>query len=177
MGDALPAISLGQSREVKALTLSSAHTCVILDGAEVKCWGMNNHGEIGIQATQTTVLLPKSVVTIAPGRRAESITSGAAHSCAILDDETVTCWGNSEDIGLGGVLNPPSQGKVNLGDNRKAKSIASRGGRFTCALLEKNDVKCWGQNGLGELSLGDVVNRGDQPIKGYEMGNLLPRSI
>ena len=175
MGDALPSVNLGPSRKVKALTLSSSHTCVILDDGEVKCWGMNNHGEIGIQATQTSKLIPNSVVTISPGRRAQSITSGAAHTCAILDDETVTCWGNSEEIGLGGVLNPPSHGKVNLGENRKAKTIASRSGRFTCALLDNNDVKCWGQNGLGELGLGDVVNRGDHPIKGHEMGDLLPR--
>jgi alpha-tubulin suppressor-like RCC1 family protein len=174
MGDELPVVALGQSRTAKSLALSSAHTCVLLNDGNVKCWGANNHGEIGITATQTYALTPQAVVTIAAGRQAKSLTSGAAHTCALLDDASVTCWGNSEDIGLGGASNPPSQGKVDLGSNRTAKSVASRAGRFTCALLDNGKIKCWGRNANGELGIGNNVNRGDYPMLGHEMGDLLP---
>ena len=60
---------------------------------------------------------------------------------------------------------------VNLGAGRTATAIAA-GGNHTCAILDTGAVKCWGDNGTGQLGQGDTADRGDGP---GEMGdNLAP---
>ena len=41
MSDTLPFISLGSGRTAKAVTTNEAHTCVLLDNDQVKCFGDN----------------------------------------------------------------------------------------------------------------------------------------
>jgi len=43
--------------------------------------------------------------------------------------------------------------------------------QYFCATLDNNDNKCWGLNLSGQLGLGDLNNRGDNP---GEMGDSLP---
>jgi len=59
---------------------------------------------------------------------------------------------------------------IPLRTGRTALAITA-GGAPTCALLDDHTVKCWGWNLGGQLGLGDVVNRGDQP---GEMSDALP---
>jgi alpha-tubulin suppressor-like RCC1 family protein len=59
---------------------------------------------------------------------------------------------------------------VDLGPGRTATAVAA-GFFHTCARLDDRRVKCWGNNGYGQLGLGDAVNRGDGP---GEMGDALP---
>jgi len=59
---------------------------------------------------------------------------------------------------------------VSLGPGRTALRLAA-GSFHTCARLDDGSVKCWGQNGNGQLGVGDTLNRGDGP---GEMGLLLP---
>ena len=78
---------------------------------------------------------------------------GRAHSCAILADQSVSCWGNN-DSGQLGVL-PGVTGasgvplKVDL-LGKKAKSLAS-GGKHTCVITTDSAVLCWGNNDKGQL--------------------------
>jgi len=79
------------------------------------------------------------------------ISGGWRHSCAILDDGTVKCWGNNLFGQLGG-------GSVDLGTGRTA-TVISAGDEHTCALLDDATVKCWGNNDYGQLGQGDLVSR------------------
>jgi alpha-tubulin suppressor-like RCC1 family protein len=47
MGDNLPSTDLGTGRTATAISAGKYHTCAILDDASVKCWGYNNHGQLG----------------------------------------------------------------------------------------------------------------------------------
>ena len=59
---------------------------------------------------------------------------------------------------------------VNLGTGKSAIAIDA-GPLHMCALLNDGSMKCWGNNELGQLGLGDTNSRGDDP---NEMGDNLP---
>ncbi|HIF46549.1 MAG TPA: hypothetical protein EYQ73_07170, partial [Candidatus Poseidoniales archaeon] len=77
-------------------TLSSGngHTCAILDNGSVSCWGYNSDGQLG-DGTTTDRHSPTQTLSLGTGRTAVAISSGGYHTCAILDDGTVSCWGNN----------------------------------------------------------------------------------
>jgi alpha-tubulin suppressor-like RCC1 family protein len=110
----LPSINLGTGRTATATAPGGYHTCALLDNASVKCWGRNNYGQLGIDNTTTMgntsgsmALLP--VVNLGTGRTATAIAAGLFHSCALLDNASVKCWGNN-DYGQLGIDNNTQMG-------------------------------------------------------------------
>jgi len=186
MGDNLLAIDLGTGRTAIAITTGGAHGCAILDDKSVKCWGWNNNGQLGLGDTddrgdasgEMGDNLP--TVDLGTGRTAIAISADDAHTCALLDNKSVKCWGYNfrGQLGLGDRDNRgDASGEmgdnlptVDLGTGRTAIAIAS-GGLHTCALLDNLSVKCWGYNNRGQLGLGDTNQRGDASD---EMGDNLP---
>ncbi len=90
------------------------------------------------------------------------MTSGFAHSCAILSNDQLKCWGSnsSGQLGLGDTLSRGgdtsemggSLPSIDLGTGRTAVFIDA-GVNFTCALLDNATVKCWGVNFFGQFPL------------------------
>jgi E3 ubiquitin-protein ligase HERC3 len=188
MGDNLPAVDLGPGRSALTLAMGVTHTCARLDNGQVKCWGGNPQGELGQGDTAARGSNPGEMggnlpaVDLGPGRTAVSIWSGpgAQTTCASLDDGRLKCWGGNGSgvLGLGDTLargdDPGEMGAalpaVDLGAGRTAVEV-SIGSNHACARLDNGQVKCWGNNGQGQLGLGDTVTRGDNP---GEMGSALP---
>lgn len=186
MGANLPKLDLGPGRTAKAIAAGQAHTCAILDDGTVKCWGENSKGQLGDgdtvrrgdDAGEMGASLPR--VDLGAGRTARAIALGSDHTCALLDDDTLHCWGNNYygELGLGDSSNRGDAAgemganlpAVDLGPGRKAKQITA-GSQYTCAVLDDASVKCWGYVGNGQLGLGNVANRGRLP---GEMGANLP---
>ena len=89
---------------------------------------------------------------------AVAIAAGEEHTCALLGDGTVRCWGNDAygDLGNGTFSSTPSPTPtVVTGLPNPATAIASEG-LSTCALLNDGTVWCWGWNyygGLGQRNL------------------------
>ncbi|UQA56517.1 RCC1 domain-containing protein [Polyangium aurulentum] len=180
MGDALLSVNLGAS--AIAITAGVAHTCALLTGGTVKCWGYNGFGQLGLGDTTNRGNAPNqmgnalSPVNLGLAQSAKAIVAGISHTCAVLAEGAVKCWGKNEygQLGLGHMLShggaPEQMGDdlppIDLG-NEKAKAIAA-GADHTCAFLSNNAVKCWGYSSFGELGLGKTENRGDEPD---EMGN------
>src|SRR5262249_16263395 len=79
---------------VAQLALGGQHSCARLDDGTVKCWGGNFSGELGDGTTTA-----KSKPTAVPGltgvaKLALGGSAGvSAHSCALMNDGTVKCWG------------------------------------------------------------------------------------
>ncbi|UQA56276.1 DUF4215 domain-containing protein [Polyangium aurulentum] len=180
-GDGCPASCLHSVVQVVA---GSDHNCALFEDGRVKCWGKNYSGQLGLgdylpfgdEPGEMGASLP--VVDLGAGVIATEISAGSMHSCALLADGAVKCWGqgSSGQLGLGDIArrgdDPGEMGSalpaVELGG--QAKAIAA-GGAHTCALLTDGSVKCWGANASGQLGLGDTAARGDEP---GEMGELLP---
>ena len=185
MGDNLKTVNLGNDRKVKAVSAGYEHTCVILENSEVKCWGRGLNGRLG---QNNNHLLGDDLnemgdnlkaVDLGDGRTAKAISAGGQHTCAILDDDTVKCWGGGRFIGqgnkdedLGDELNEMGDKLpiVDLGDGRTAKAI-SAGFWHTCAILDDDTAKCWGDGEHGKLGHGSDNDLGDDED---EMGDKLP---
>lgn len=184
MGDALPAVDLGTGRTARAIAVGRTHTCAILDTGKVKCWGTNN-GQLGIGDAATRGdssgemgdALP--VAELGTGRTAKAITAGDGRSCAILDNDSIKCWGTGfyGELGYGDMVyrgdNPGEMGDalpiVARGTGHTARAIVA-GGSHTCAVREDRSLVCWGSSNLGALGRGSQGSWGAAP---GQMGDAL----
>ena len=173
MGDNLPTVDLGSGRLLMSVASGIDHSCAILDDLTLKCWGRNDMGMLGLGDTNHRGDSPGEMgdslptVDVGSGKTVNRV-SASYHTCVILDDSSVKCWGRNGDgwLGYGDTLTrgelPNEMGNslpvVNLGENMKATDI-SLGLGHTCALLHDTSVKCWGRNNLGQLGDGTLSNK------------------
>lgn len=188
MGENLPSIKLGETG-VKQLVSGADHNCVLFDSASLKCWGDNQYGQLGLgdnsdtkrQIGDGTDEMDDKLksVELGSGKTALSVGAGDRHTCALLNDNTVKCWGNNS-FGQLGQGNKDAIGDkaeqmgdqlnaVDLGDNFTVSELYV-GGFHNCAVSTDKKVKCWGRNRFGQLGYEDTNDRGDEE---GEMGNAL----
>ena len=74
------------------------HTCALLSDGTVKCWGQNTNGQVGDGTTTNPRLSP---VSVALGGAPLQLRCGYKHTCAILPDGAVKCWGDNDYGQLG----------------------------------------------------------------------------
>ena len=96
------------------------------------------------------------------------ITRGLAHTCLMLVDGSVRCWGDGTYGQLG------SESTEWIGDDQLEMPPAPidiggvgvelhAGGDFNCALLQNGELRCWGRNNAGQLGHGTSLSIGDEP--------------
>ena len=153
--------SLGTGRTAVSLATAFSTVCALLDDGSVKCWGRDNFGQLGDgSGSASTNSPPSSSINLETNRTAKAITGGEFHFCAILDDDSIKCWGRGVEGqlgsgGTGGTYNSyvPSKATGSLGTGRYAVAIDA-GYDHTCALLDNGDVNCWGSDAQGQLGNG-----------------------
>ncbi len=147
------------------------HSCALLSTGDVKCWGLNIFGQLGVGNTNNIGddESPSASVVVDLGAKAKQISAGYLHTCALLVDGNVRCWGYNiqGQLGYGHTDNigddeaPSTAGNVSLGG--EVARIFS-GTSYNCAVMKSGSVRCWGQNDLGQLGLGHTNNIGDDEI-------------
>jgi uncharacterized repeat protein (TIGR01451 family) len=147
------------------ITVGSTHACALMLGAAVRCWGADESGQLGdggpIPGAGTAI--PAGLVAL--GQPALAITAGDAHTCALLGDASVRCWGADADGQLG-------DGSAGDGSSTPSTPVAlggpavaiSAGGTSTCALLADGSVRCWGADDLGQLGDGGPIPGAAKPV-------------
>jgi len=139
---------------------------------KVKCWGKNGNGELGLGSTTNKgsaatdlgygLSLVKDVGTTGSDMLVKEISSGLLHSCAILSDNTVKCWGSNTYGQLGydntTQLTSPIASTVNLGGGTPKKIFA--GAYKSCVIFSDDRVKCWGRGLRGDLGQDSTQNFG-----------------
>jgi bacillolysin len=145
-----------------AVTVGATHTCALSSADTVSCWGQNAAGQLG-DGTTTRSRYPVTVRTSAgaPLNTVKSISAGSDHTCAILTNGTVWCWGN-QAFGATGSAVAAHRGAVQVRTATAFLTGISRissGKQYTCALAGTAASWCWGRNSNGQLGDGTTVNR------------------
>ena len=179
-------------RKAVAISAGLQHACAILDNGKVRCWGNGLVGRLGYGNVNDIGdnELPglAGPVDIGTDRKAVAISSGGSHTCVILDNGKVRCWGEggSGRLGYGNIDNigdnetPGGFGPVDLGLGRTAVAI-STAEVHSCALLDTGKVRCWGNGASGRLGYGNTAVIGDTETPGgfgpVVAGGLVPTKV
>jgi alpha-tubulin suppressor-like RCC1 family protein len=179
MGANLPAVDLGAGVVIVGIVAGVEHACAMLDDGSLKCWGANDFGQLGLGHQNDLGDGPGEMgdnlaeISFGDGLTVLAIGAGQFHTCAILSDAGVRCWGRGQALGQGNGLDISDPEGLPAVDLNGAVPVSLQcGNSLTCAVLDDGKVKCWGINGDGQLGQGNTEAKGDEP---NEMGNwLLP---
>ena len=133
----------GLSGTAIAISVGVAHTCVVITGGTIQCWGYNSNGQLG-NATNvaTTTNPPVTVHNIASG--ATSIAAGGYHTCAVVNGG-VQCWGDDQAGQLGNGAQTDSFVPVPATGLSSGVGSVVAGNSYSCALVS-GAVYCWGDS-------------------------------
>jgi alpha-tubulin suppressor-like RCC1 family protein len=92
-----------------------------------------------------------------PGPEVLDISAGSGHTCALLGDRTVRCWGDNREGQLGDGTTTSSVRPVTVVGLSGVGTVVA-GHEHTCAVLEDGTARCWGRNANGQLGDGTKVD-------------------
>lgn len=171
-------ITTPSDRKVVKVEPGHSHTCILLDDGGVMCWGKDNTGQLGNGDTSDTIHTPSSNVELPEGRAATDLSVGDHHSCALLDNGSVTCWGHNNygQLGDNTTTNRPIPIYPHLPAGSSAVSVAV-GPYNSCAILENSSLYCWGHNHYGRLGIGVSGGVYSTPMFVEEATNIVDLSV
>ena len=155
---------------VNKIAVGGYHMCALMDDGAVRCWGDAGYGNLGHgdnwsenigddeTAAATVPLYFESPVV--------DLAAGYWHTCVLLENGSVRCWGDGSTSGQLGI-----PGIIRLGDDEEITSVdpVNVGGPVariflyedgTCAVMQAGGLRCWGYNG-GILGYPFAQNIGD----------------
>jgi alpha-tubulin suppressor-like RCC1 family protein len=143
----------GLTGRVTDVACGVLHTCALLQGGEVWCWGTNEYGQLG-NGSGVDSAVPVRVSPLP--MPVQDLDSGYEHTCGLLESGGMICWGHNDEgqigeSGAGEIVSQP----VFIEDLFPGEVVGMATGAFhTCALLDYRTVMCWGSNAFGELGNG-----------------------
>ncbi len=148
-------------RHATGIAAGENRTCAVLAGGGVDCWGDGDDGELGDGALSLRQDTPVSVRHVTS---ATQVTVGEDHTCALLSDGHVDCWGADVygELGDGVTTVEPRDTPTEVTGISQAVQV-SAGSKDTCALLADGHVECWGADPSGALGAANALD--DVPIE------------
>ncbi len=137
--------------DVVTVTSGADHTCMLRAGGTARCWGFNVSGQLG-DGTATNHSRAETTVVGLTG--AVALAAGGSHTCAMLTDGALRCWGSNSSGQLG-----DGTGASSLTPNVVAGGAGGISARnviaasfHTCAARASGAVACWGRDMGGDGS-------------------------
>ena len=154
------------ARDEDRLDLGGNHGCLSTPAGAVRCWGLNDAGQLGL-GTGGRRLSPVPVVGASGGILAAA--SEYAHTCVVYFDGRVACFGlNNGTFGDASTANRqsiPMQPVPGV-----TATQVSTGENFSCATTTDGRAMCWGLPYAGQLGSGNVARFDPQPVVGLDAG-------
>jgi len=161
------------------------HACALSDSGRVWCWGGGQSLQLGQGTADITdhltpveAVLPSQVLPI------HGLSVGAAHNCVVDAAQTVWCWGENDhrEAGQDPELPCPLGGGTEacqdvpvptpVASNLSATSVVS-GDEYSCAIDDLSQLRCWGDNSLGELGIGTLTPGNSELAQMSGLGSFL----
>lgn len=139
----------------RQISVGGAHACVLLEGGQVRCWGANDHGQLGDGTTHEQ----KTPTIVAGLGNTKQVAAGRNHTCALWEDGTVWCWGWNNDGQLGAGERQDASRPVKATGLSGVVELAA-GNSHNCARTAAGKVYCWGWNQYGQVGnaiVGDAL--------------------
>jgi alpha-tubulin suppressor-like RCC1 family protein len=152
----------------KYVSAGGGFTCAVTTAGSVKCWGMNDSGQLG-DGTTTYRTTPTDTLRLSGGIK--SISTGRDHACALTETDAVKCWGANRSGQLGNGTTADQTVPVDVVGLDGGIAAIAAGDGHTCALTTDGKIKCWGSDtyGLGYGSTKDHLTpvdiRLDEPAQ------------
>jgi len=131
------------------VTGGGTHGCAIAEDTSLWCWGRNDVGQLGVPEVERESPIPVRVASPATGWMA--IDAGRDHTCGILENRTLWCWGNSTNGVVGtGASEIVTSPRTIPGTWRAISTSVDH----TCGIDEAGQLSCWGEDFDGQLGRG-----------------------
>jgi alpha-tubulin suppressor-like RCC1 family protein len=166
------AVQVSGVTEAVSITTGGYHTCALLRSGQLQCWGKNEFGQLGDGRGGANVhsTIPANVINPdgTPLSNVLSVVGGTDHTCALLSDNTVKCWGNNQwnELGLGPsstamTSKTPVPVVTASGSPLSGMTTLAATHDHTCATQSSTatspgPVYCWGYNSDGQLGTGNT---------------------
>ena len=160
--------------ELRSIAAGWSHTCAVLRNGSCLCWGYAYSGALGA-GNMDTIISPAYAQVLSVGGFVVQMSVGASHSCALLNDGNVRCWGLGSTLGNGITVDikiPEQSAFVTF--NGAIRQISS-GAYHTCGVYHNGAAKCFGMDiasygavgahGLGVTNASDVGFINAPPIR------------
>jgi alpha-tubulin suppressor-like RCC1 family protein len=143
--------------DVVEATLGDSHYCARKREGSVWCWGSNNYGSLGADPIDNG-WTPGRVTALGTG--VSAISAGDGHTCAIVMDATLCCWGSNflGALGNGTTVASSVPVRATVLGNAQVARVSAGGYGYTCAATTDGALWCWGHNEDGQLGDGTTMD-------------------
>ncbi len=173
------------------LALGNMHTCGLTPDGLAYCWGDNTLGQLGVDSVPDTCVegdarLPcsRKPIAVAASLRFTRLAAGRFHTCGLLADGSIRCWGCDSEGQLGTTeplascslpgtpVVPCVRKPVPVAADFRAVALAA--GKFhVCALAADSTAYCWGTQVSREGSGTPKPVRGNLRLREIAAGGMV----
>ena len=147
--------------------LGARHSCAVVYDSRIFCWGEDGDLQLGNDGFRIDSATPVQVAGITD---AVAVTAGNGHTCALRSGGGVKCWGAGSSGRLGNNSSSDQGTPVDVFGPLTGVSAIAAGSAHTCAVTSAGGLKCWGNNGRGQIGNG-TTNQANIPQEIYAAGS------
>jgi alpha-tubulin suppressor-like RCC1 family protein len=154
-------VQIGTASNWSAASSGRDHACGKRSNGTLFCWGNGISGQLAIGNWTVS----SSAVQVGNHYLWATAAPGHYHSCALRTDGTFWCWGRNSAgaVGIGNLVSPQPV-PVQVGTDNTWNSV-SAGDTYTCGTRSDGSLRCWGNNGAGQLGIGSMVGPETSPVQ------------
>lgn len=153
----------GAVLQVTQFAAGFGHTCAVTVSGGLKCWGLDNFGQLGDGTELADKSTPVDVVGLTSG--VASVTAGIYHTCALTTSGGVKCWGYDSYGQLGNDSSFTNKATpVDVSNMANGIKQVDAGGFHNCAVTNSGGLKCWGEDAYGQLGNDTSLTKQGVPV-------------